>query len=196
MEQEQDVHDRDDDRLFDQRPPEGLDRPLDERRTVIKRHDLHARRQTRLKRLDLLLDPADHGDGADAVARDDDTPHRLVRPLDERCRPERIPELHVGDLAHEDGHAVLGPDDHVLQVARALDQPEAAHHRPGPARLDDVATDVTVTPHDGVDDGGERDAVAAQAARIDVDLILAYGATDARDLGHAGHRVELVADVP
>src|SRR5207244_5455442 len=85
---------------------------------------------------------------------------------------------------------------HGLQVARALDQPEAAHHRPGPARLDDVATDVAVTPHDGVDDGGERDAVAAQAARIDVDLILAYGAADARDLGHAGHRVELVADEP
>src|SRR5207245_7528831 len=130
------------------------------------------------------------------VASGDATAHRPVLPLDERGRTERVPELHVGDLAHEDGHAVLSPDDHFFQVARALDQPKATHHGPGPARLDDVATYVAVAPQNGVDGGGERDTVGAKAVRVDVDLVLAHRAPNARDLGHARHRVELVADEP
>ena len=196
MEQEQNVHDRDDDRLLDQRAPEGLDGPLDERRPVVERHDLHARRQALLERLDLLLDPVDHVNGADAVARDHDAPDRLLCALDECGRSERIAELHVGDLAHEDRHAVLGADDHLLQVARALDEPEAAHDGPRPARFDDVTADVPVAPQDGVDHGGERDFIGTQAVWIDVDLILAHRSADTRDLGDARHRVELIADEP
>src|SRR2546425_6061180 len=36
--------------------------PLDERRSVVERHDLHARRQPRLERPDLLLDPVDRSE--------------------------------------------------------------------------------------------------------------------------------------
>src|SRR2546425_9641149 len=104
--------------------------------------------------------------------------------------------VYIGDLAHEDRNAVLGSDDHLLQIPRALHEAESAHDRPGPARFDDVAADVAVAPHDGVDDGGERDAVGAEAVRVDVDLVLAHRAADARDLGHARHRVQLVADEP
>src|SRR5213596_1266245 len=72
----------------------------------------------------------------------------------------------------------------------------SAVNRPRPARLDDVTADVAVASHDGVDHGGEWDPVRAQAVGIDVDLVLAHGSADAGHLGHAGHRVELVADEP
>ena len=41
-----------------------------------------------------------------------------------------------------------------------------------------------------------RDAIGAQPVGIDVDLVLAHHAADARHLGHARHGVELVADEP
>ena len=78
----------------------------------------------------------------------------------------------------------------------ALDQPEAADHRPGAARLDHVAADVAVASHDGVDDRRERDAERAQPVRIHVDLVLPNDAADAGHLRDAGHGIELVADEP
>ena len=196
VEQEEHVHERDDDRLFDQGALERLDGALDERRAVVERHDPHARRQPRLERSDLLPHTVDDADRADAVARDDHAADGFLGALDERGHAEGVAELHVGDLAHEDRHAVLGADDHLLEIADALDQAETADDRPRPARLDDVAADVAVASHDGVDHGGERDPVRAQAVGIDVDLVLAHGSADAGHLGHAGHRVELVADEP
>ena len=196
MEQEEHVHERDDDRLFDQGALERLDGALDERRAVVERHDPHARRQPRLERPDLLLHTVDDADRADAVARDDHAADGFLGALDERGHAEGVAELHVGDLSHEDRHAVLGADDHLLEIADARDQAEPADDRPRPARLDDVAADVAVASHDGVDHGGERDPVRAQAVGIDVDLVLAHGSADAGHLGHAGHRVELVADEP
>jgi hypothetical protein len=95
-----------------------------------------------------------------------------------------------------DRHPVLGGDHDVLEISGALDQAETAHHRPRPARLDDVAPEVPVAPHDRVDDGREGDPVGPEPVRVDVDLVLPDDPTDAGDLGHAGHRVELVADEP
>ena len=154
------------------------------------------RRQPGLERRDLLLDPLDDVDGADPVARDHDAPDRLFRAFDQGTGPEGIADLHLGDLADEDRHAVLGADDDLLDIAQALDEPQAADDRPGAARLDDIAADVAVAPHHRVDDGGERDAEGAQAVRVDVDLILPDDAPDARHLGDAWHGVELIADEP
>ncbi len=41
-----------------------------------------------------------------------------------------------------------------------------------------------------------RDVVGAQLQWIDIDLIFPYKAADARDLGHSGNGVELIADEP
>src|SRR2546430_828158 len=196
MQKEDDVDERDDDRLLDQRPPERVDRAVDERRAVVKRDDLDARRQARLERLNLFLHAVDHVHGADAVARHDDTPDRLFGALHEGRRTERITDLHGGDLPDEDRHAALGGDNHILQVARALDQPETAYHGPRPTGLDDVAANVAVAAHDGIDDGRERDLVGAQAVGIHVDLVLPDEPADAGDLRHAGDRVELIPDEP
>ena len=147
-------------------------------------------------RRDLVLDAVDDVNRADAIACDDHAPHRFFRAFDQRTGPEGIADLHLGHLADEDGHAVLRANHNLLDVADALDEPEAADHRPGAAGLDDVAADVAVAPHDGVHDGRERDAEGAQAIRVHIDLILPDRSPDARHLGHARHGVELIADKP
>src|SRR5438552_7168858 len=170
MQKENDVDDRYDDRLLDQCPPQRMHRAVDEGRAVVEWDDLDARRQAGLERLDLLLHAVDHVYGADAVARHDDTPDGLFGALHEGRRAERVTDLHGGDLPNEDRHAVLGRDDHILQVTRALDEPETAHHGPRPAGLDDVAANVAVAVHDRIDDGRERDLVGTESVGIPIDV--------------------------
>ena len=196
MQQEDDVHDRDDDRFLDQRPPQRVRGPFDERRPIVERHDLHPGRQAGLQGLDLVFHPIDDVDGTHAVPRDHDATDGLVGPLHQRGGAKGIAHLHVRNLSDENRDAVLGADDHVLEIAHALDQAETAHDRPRAARLDHVATHVAVAPHHRIDNGRERDLVGAQPVRVDVDLVLANQTADAGDLRHARHRVELIADEP
>ena len=70
--QEDDVRQRDQQDLFDQRRPQRGDGPLDQRRAVVERHDADASRQARLDLCDPLLDPLNHGVRVRAAAGDDD----------------------------------------------------------------------------------------------------------------------------
>jgi hypothetical protein len=196
MQQEDDVDDGHDNRFFDERPLERRDGPLDERRSVVERDDPDPRRQASLQRGDLLLHAIDHVDGADPVTGDDHAANGLIRSLDQRRGSKGVADLHLGHLLDEDRHAAFGADDDVLHVADALDETEATHYRPAAARLDDVAADVPVAAHHGVDDGRQGNLVRAQAIGVDVDLVLLNRPADARDFGNAWHRVELVADEP
>ena len=56
--------------------------------------------------------------------------------------------------------------------------------------------DVAVAALDGAPDLGEREAVGEQRVRIDLHLVLADVAADARDLRDARDRLQLVAEVP
>ncbi len=196
VEEEQDVHKGDDDRLLDERALERVHRARDECRPVVKRDDPDARRQPGLQRADLLLDPGDDVDGAHPVARHHDAANGFVRALDERRRAVRVANLHRGHLTHVDRDAIRCAHHEVVQVAHALDQAKPPHHRPRPARLDHVAADVPVAPHHRVDDRGEGDVVGAQAIGIEVDLVLTDLAADAGDLSHARHGVELIPNEP
>ena len=196
VQKEEDVDDRHDDGLLDQRSLQRVHRALDQRRAVVERHEPDASGQPGLKRLDLVLHPVDHVHCADAVAGHHHAAHGFLSALHQRGGPEGVADLHRRHLPDEDGDTVLGADDDVLDVMHVLDQTEPADHRPGPARLDDVAADVAVASHDGVDYGGQRNFVGPQPGGIDVDLVLLDRAADAGDLGDARHGVELVADEP
>jgi hypothetical protein len=149
-----------------------------------------------LERPDLLLDAGDDAHRAHAVPGHDHAADRLLAAFDQRGCPERVAHLHVGDLAQVDGHAVLGADHDPLNVGDGLDESQASDDRPRPGRLEHVAAHVAVTPHDRVDDRRDGNPPGPEPVRVYIDLVLAHHAAHAGDLGHAGYRVELIADEP
>jgi hypothetical protein len=57
---ENDVRECDEDDLFEQCMAEGIDRGLDQLRTVVERNNMNARRQSGFDLLDFLFYPVDH----------------------------------------------------------------------------------------------------------------------------------------
>ena len=129
VEKEEHAHQRHDDELLDEFLPEVRHGALDERRAVVGRHDLHARRQARLERCDLRFDrgyrfksvftrahhdhsardltlPVQLGDaaahlGADLHARDVGEPHRDPRIADRKRNLAKVVQrLQVAACAH------------------------------------------------------------------------------------------------
>ena len=76
--QKDDVRERDQEDLFDQRVAQRVDGLLDERRTIVEGHDRHARRQPRLDLCDARLDGVDDRLRVDAGARHDDATDRFL----------------------------------------------------------------------------------------------------------------------
>src|SRR5262249_21285662 len=106
------------------------------------------------------------------------------------------PNLHLGDLADEDRHAILGAHNDLLDVADALNEAQATHHGPGAARLHHIAANVAVAPHHRIHHCRQGDVEGAQLAGGDIDLILPHHPSDTGHFGHARHSVELIADEP
>src|SRR5262249_47760935 len=188
---------------------EGVDGPVDEPGAVVGRYDAHALGQAGLKLLDLLLDGLGHGERVPAVAHQHGAAGDLVAVLLEDAAADLRAELHDRHVPDVNRGAAALLDDGVLQVPqdplpgvlaalRVLGGPEpadAADQVLGVALLHDPAADAQVAPGHGVVEVAERDPVGRQVFRPDVDLVLQGRAADRRDLGHAGDRVQLRADV-
>src|SRR5213593_1994638 len=196
MEEEEEIDERDHDRLFDEGPSEGGDGALDQGRAIVEGHDADPRGQPGPERRDLDLDAIDDLHRAHAVPGHHDPTHRLRVAFDKRGRPEGIADLYVRHLADEDRDTVVPADHHLLKILGALDQTQATDDGPGAAPFDHVAADIAIASHHRIDDGGDGDPEGAKALGIDVHLVLADRAPHTGHLGHAGHRVELIADVP
>ena len=94
VEQEDQDHQRDDDRFLQQACLQGIDGPLDQVGAVVGDHDLHAGRQPFLQFLDLDLDPVDDILGILAVAHDDDAADRLTLAVHvQQAAPDGAPHL-------------------------------------------------------------------------------------------------------
>src|SRR5713101_7932126 len=72
VQQEDRADERDNDRLLEQRAPQCLDRPVDQVRAVVPRHDPDAGRQRGRDLGDPLLDAVDHSQRVLAIAHHDD----------------------------------------------------------------------------------------------------------------------------
>lgn len=106
-------------------------------------------------------------------------------------------QRHVADVAHQNGGAVhVRAHRHVLEIGDVLDVADSLHHVLGFRVLHDAAADVVVAASNRADDLAERQIVGEQPVRIDVHLVLPDETTNHRDVGNAGHGLELVADVP
>ena len=196
MPEEEDVRQRDQDDLFDQRRPQRIHRMVDQSAAVVERNDVHALGQARLHRCDLRFDGVDDFARIGAVANDDDAADGFLAALVEHAAAEFRPQLHVRHIADVDRRAVVAVEDDVFDVLPSIESGRCRERHLLVADLDDLRADVVVAALDGFDHGAQGNVVGAQFDGIDVDLILAYETADAGHFRHAGHGIELVLDEP
>ena len=194
--QEDDVRQRHERDLLDQRRAQRADRLLDQVRAVVERHDRDARREARRNLRDARFHGVDDVLRVDAGSCDDDAADGFLRPFHERGDPERVADLDVRHLLDVDRDAVRAADDDPLDVVDGRDQPDASHDQPGAVRLEHVAADIQVAGADGRHDRAERQVVGPEAIRIDIHLVLLDMAADGGHFRDARHGIELVADEP
>ena len=196
VEQEQHDHEADDDRLLGEGVFQGVDRSLDEPRTVIGDGHLHARGEAGLELGEFLLHALDDVEGVLPVAHDHDAADGLAFavPL-EQAAPDVGAEAHRREVLDQQRRPVrpVGAHRDLLDRSEVLDVAAPAHVVLAPRELEDAAPHVVVRLPDGVDDLRQRDAVGAQAAGIDGDLVLLLVAAHAGHLGDARHAAQRVA---
>ena len=183
---------------LDERLAHVVDRAADQRRAVVDRDDLHPGRQARLDLADALLDAIDHVDRVLSLAHHDDPRHHFAGAVQIRHAPPQIrADRHVADVADPDRRAALaGGHDDALEVGDRLRVPAAAHHVLGAAELDQPAGSLRVAAAHRLDDALDREAVVAQTVRVHVHLVLLGEPAERGHLRHAGHRLQVVAQVP
>ena len=183
---------------LDERLAHVVDRAADQHRAVVDRDDLHPGRQARLDLADALLDAIDHVDRVLSLAHHDDPRHHFAGAVQIRHAPPQIrADRHVADVADPDRRAALaGGHDDALEVGDRLRVPAAAHHVLGAAELDQPTGSLHVAAAHRLDDALDREAVVAQPVRVHVHLVLLAEPAERGHLRHAGHRLQVVAQVP
>ena len=198
VDQEDDTDQGDDETFHQQLVAQVVDGPFDQARPIVGRNDLHALRQARLERLQLLLDVPDDLHGVLAVPHDDDAADDLALAVPFRQSPPKFRSRRdPGDLVKEYGRPeTVDAQRHVLQVLHGLDVPQPADHVLGLRHFHDPAAHVVVAPLDCRLDPVERYVVDQQLVGVDLHLVLLDEPADAGDLGHPVDRSEFVPEEP
>ena len=184
----------------------GVDGDLHEVAAVVVGLDLHPRRQHlgRLDVLDPLVDALQGRGRLAAVAHEHDALHDVVVVvLADHAEAGGVADVDGGDVADADGDALLLDDDDILDVVDRVAEGHAAAEEADAADVERLlahgealAADVGV----GVGDGGgellEGDRVAAEAERVDVDLVLLGDAAVAGHVDDAGDLLPLAFHDP
>ena len=166
------MRERDEDDLFDERPPQGAGRLLDESGPVVERRDRDTLGQPWLNLCDACLHGIDDLLSIHAGACHHDAADGFLGSLDQGRQRERRRHLHVRDLLHVDRRPRRGTDHDLLDVLDRGDEPNTADDQPRAIRLQDVATHIEIALAHGRHDRTERDRVLTKAVRIHVDLVL------------------------
>ncbi len=198
MPQEQRADDRDDDELLDQLAGEVVDRSPDQRRPVIGRHDLDARRQTGFQGFELGLDRCNGGACIGARAKHDDAACDLTFAVQfGHPAPHVRPDLHRRDIGQRHGHAARGRlDRQRAEIVEIGEIAAGADDIFGLGLLDDRTPSFLVAALDRVDHRLMRDAVGDQLIGIEQDLILPDHPADRSHFAHAGYGLQLIAEEP
>ena len=198
VQQEENANQGDDETLFEQLAAEVFDRPVNEIASVVHRCEHHPFRQSSLNLLDLRLDPPDRREGVLAESHDHDPANGVAPPVELRDSPP-----HGGTDAYptEFGHPDRGPirrctHDNVLDVRERFEVAQPAHHVFALGQLDDHGADVGVRILDRCHHGGNRDAVAEQLGRVEIDLVLFLESAQRRNLGDTWHCRECIPEIP
>ena len=165
---------------------------------VVYRHEPDSGWERALHLHHSRLDALDRLQRVTAEPHDHDAPDRLAPAVQiGRAPAGGGAHLDCRDVPHPDGRAGhRATDRHVLNVGGRPQVPEAADHVLPATHFDDPGADVGIVPADRLHHPHHRRPERAQLLGIDLDLVLLDVAAQARDLGDAGERGELVADVP
>ena len=194
MKQKDDVRERDQDDLLDERVLQRANGAVDQFAAIVKRFDRHARREARGDARDLFLHGLDHGVSVFARAHDDHAPDDFMAVHIERAAAEVAADLDARDITQEDRRSLAFAQDDVFEIRRALHEAEPPDNELHSVFLDDPAADIQAALPHGRHHLVERHTCGLHFERRHFDLPLPHEAADARDLGDAGHALQRVAD--
>src|SRR5699024_4578625 len=103
---------------------------------------------------------------------------------------------HARDVTHPHRRAVMAGEDNLLDVARVGEVADAADGELLTAEAQDSAADIAVRLRQRVRDIRKRQVVREKAGRIDLYVNLFQKATEADNVGDAGHLLEHARDSP
>src|SRR5260370_8586569 len=171
-------------------------RGLNQFGAVVERNDMHARRQAGFNLPDFLLHAVDYVFRVLTRPCHDHATDGFRAVFYKRRRPEGVADLDSAEVFHKDRSAVMRGDDDIADIVEVSDQAKSAHDGPGTVFRNPVAAAVQIAGHDRANHGAERERIAAQAIRIEIDLVLLDRAPDACQFSDAGTRLQLRANVP
>ena len=198
MKQEHEADKCNDDEFLDELFLEVVHRALDKARTIVGRHDLHARREAGFKLLELGLHGVDGLQRILARAHHDDAARHLSLAVQ-----LGDPASHFGTyldprhVAQAHRNAGVGRRQwNLAEVVERLQVTGSTHHILRLTQLQHRASGFLIRLLDGVDHLAVRNVVSAHPIGIEHDLILPDHAADARDLGYVGDGLQLVFQEP
>ncbi len=153
---------------------------------VVDGAHVHAGRQALVERGHGLLDVGHHLRRVATLAHLDrafDHAGLLVERHHAGARPEA--GRHRAQVGHQHSAAVAGADHHLTDLARVGKDADAAHQQRLVAAPHQAAADVGAIGGQGGADLVQRDAVAAQCTRVDLDLVFLDGAAKTDHVRHA-----------
>ena len=167
------------------------DAGLDERGPVVEDVDARAGRQGGAGLVDGGLDALDHLLGVLALQHDDHAGHGLALAVAGHGALARLgADDHVGHVAQVDRRAVVGLQDHPLDVRDVLQQPHPAQVGLLPALHHHAAAGVAVGALQRLGHLAHREAVLHQPLRPDQHLVLLHVPAEAVHLVDARDRLE------
>ena len=172
--------------------------PEDQVGAVIDRDDLHSGRQAGLDLLDFGLHPIDDVQGVLPLPHDHDPGDHLPFPVQVGDPPPDIrPQGHLPDVLDPDrGAAFAGGQDDFFKILQGLGIAPAPDGVLRPAELDQPAPHLHVPLAHRFRHPVDGDPVGLEPVGVHVHLVLLLEPAHRGHLGHARHRLEVVAQVP
>ena len=197
VQQEDDRHDRYDDRFLGERAFERIHRALDEIGAIVRSPHGHTRRESRLKLGEPLLHTIDHLPGILAMPRNDDSADDFTRAvLVEQSATKLRPRGNRAELRERDRHASRRSHDDVCGILDRADVPDPADDVLTLTDLQQPAADIVVRAADGGDDTLERYTARGHLHRIEIDLVLLDEPADRGHLRDSGSRLQTQLEIP
>src|SRR5271170_1430138 len=197
MEEEDDDDNADDDGLFQQIALKRFNRGINQAGTVISRHDDDTCGKRGCDLTELLFDSVNDVQGIQTLAHDDDSADSfaLAVPLGDSFA-DVGPKTHGSKIAQENWSSVLAADRNCCEIIQRPQIAEAANHILCATQVEHSAAHLIGAGLHSVDDRREGDTIGKQLVRIELHLVLADEAADARNFRDSRHSFESIPQTP